>query len=108
MHVHFLANALIHLRNVYRGFLFTSFRRGSPDEDAIVHFLCEVNGFNEDRIRKQVERLRKAKGKASQKRLDAFFSFMPSTKKKTAKKGATGKGTKRKGSSSSRSGKRKK
>ena len=86
---------------------FKTICRGSPDEDAIVRFLCDENGFNEERIRKQVERLRKAKGKASQKRIDSFFSFKPSAIKKKKKDTKT-KGKKRKGSSSSRLGKRKK
>lgn len=46
---------------------------GAPDEQGLVEFLVKEKGFNEDRIRKAVQRINASKGKASQGRLEAFF-----------------------------------
>jgi len=68
-----------------------------PDEEGLIDFLCTQKEFNIDRVKKGVERLRKAKGKSSQKRLDSFFKIKPRKKKKVAKP-VKGKGKKRKNS----------
>ncbi|MCQ2816496.1 MAG: hypothetical protein MJ252_04430 [archaeon] len=39
--------------------------------------MIEKKGFNEKRINTLIERMGKAKGKANQTRMDAFFSFAP-------------------------------
>ena len=48
-----------------------------PDEEGIVEFLVEERDFSEDRVRRAVERLRKAmkelSKKGKQETLDAFF-----------------------------------
>lgn len=49
-----------------------------PDEEAIVEFMCTQNNFNEERIRSSVKKLVKAKGTATQVRLDSFFTITPS------------------------------
>mmetsp|Transcript_27356 Transcript_27356/g.38172 ORF Transcript_27356/g.38172 Transcript_27356/m.38172 type:complete len:373 (-) Transcript_27356:107-1225(-) len=67
-----------------------------PDEEGVVKFLCNEKGFEESRVRKAVQRLKKAKGKGSQKRLESFFGPVtvtkrkkPVQKKKSAKKKKT-------------------
>ena len=60
---------------------------GSAQESDIVAYLCGEHGFNEDRIRKALERIRKAKemGKGAQGRLESFFGppkIVPSDTKK--------------------------
>jgi len=69
-----------------------------PDEEGLIDFLCTQKEFNIDRVKKGVTRLRKAKGKSSQKRLDSFFKVKPSKKKKKVAKPVKGKGKKRKNS----------
>ncbi|KAL0828233.1 hypothetical protein Bca101_051911 [Brassica carinata] len=74
----------------------------SPDEDGIVQFLVNENGFNIDRVTKAVEKIKSAKNKSSQGRLESFFkpvanSSMPAKRKQTPEsntKGATNKKTK--------------
>ena len=39
---------------------------GPPDEAGLVQFLVEEKSFNEDRVRKVVERIRGSRGKSSQ------------------------------------------
>ena len=39
---------------------------GLPDEAGLVTFLVAEKGFNEDRVRKVVERIRGSKGKSNQ------------------------------------------
>ncbi|CAG8676585.1 651_t:CDS:10 [Racocetra persica] len=71
-----------------------------PDVDGIVNFLVREKGFNEDRVRKGVEKLSKNLKAATQGRLDSFFTQIPSnanvsTKRKLEdKKDATSKKTK--------------
>jgi flap endonuclease-1 len=45
-----------------------------PDEEGIVQFMCKENNFNEERIRSSIKKLIKAKGTATQGRLDSFFT----------------------------------
>ena len=39
---------------------------GPPDEGGLVQFLVQEKGFNEDRVRKVVERIRGSRGKSNQ------------------------------------------
>ena len=72
------------------------------DEAGLIKFLCEENGFNEDRIRPAIERVKKAKGKTNQSRIDSFFKAIPQENKaKPAAAQATGKKRPSSGSSSS-------
>lgn len=78
-----------------------------PNEDELVKFMCEVKGFNEDRIRNGAKKLSKARKTTTQGRLDGFFKVLPSptsdnNKKRklnekpgSAKKGKSGGGFKR-------------
>lgn len=85
------------------------------DEAGLLKFLCDENGFSRDRIESAIKRLKKARGKSSQKRMDSFFKMMPSKAPAKGAKGKGGKGpkgkvtgTKRKGGGSSSSSKSKK
>ena len=61
-----------------------------PDEEGLVKFMAEDNGFAEDRIRNAAKKLLKAKQGTTQGRLDSFFKVLPSTpnpKVETKRKG---------------------
>merc|ERR1712203_77840 len=61
-----------------------------PDEEGLVKFMAEENGFAEDRIRNGAKKLLKAKQGTTQGRLDSFFKVLPSTpniKVETKRKG---------------------
>ncbi|KAK9670052.1 hypothetical protein RND81_13G173700 [Saponaria officinalis] len=44
-----------------------------PDEEGLVNFLVKENGFNIDRVTKAIEKIKTAKAKSSQGRLESFF-----------------------------------
>ncbi|CAO3643349.1 unnamed protein product [Cunninghamella blakesleeana] len=50
-----------------------------PDVEAVVDFLVREKGFNEDRIRKSCEKLKKNVKQATQSRMMDFFKATPST-----------------------------
>lgn len=58
----------------------------NADEAGVIAFLCGEKGFNEDRIKKALINLAKAKKKTQQKRIDSFFSFKPTTSNSTKSK----------------------
>lgn len=72
------------------------------DEAGLIQFLCEENGFNEDRIRPAIERVKKAKGKTNQSRIDSFFKAIPQENK--AKPAAAQASSKKRPSTGSSSG----
>ncbi|PRQ42543.1 putative spleen exonuclease [Rosa chinensis] len=45
----------------------------APDEDGLISFLVNENGFNSDRVTKAIEKIKAAKNKSSQGRLESFF-----------------------------------
>lgn len=45
----------------------------APDEEGIIKFLCEKHGFDPERVKRSLERLKKAKSSSSQKRMESFF-----------------------------------
>lgn len=45
----------------------------APDAEGIVAFLCGEKSFSEERVRSQLAKLKAAKGKSSQNRLETFF-----------------------------------
>ncbi|XP_010546782.1 PREDICTED: flap endonuclease 1 isoform X1 [Tarenaya hassleriana] len=51
----------------------------SPDEEGLVNFLVNENGFNIDRVTKAVEKIKSAKNKSSQGRLESFFKPVANT-----------------------------
>ena len=71
------------------------------DEKGLKDFLCDKFGFNDARVQNGIDKLKKSKGMASQKRMDSFFTKVAAptaTNKKRKvpeKKGAKGKGAKK-------------
>ncbi|KAL8152110.1 hypothetical protein V2J09_021918 [Rumex salicifolius] len=61
----------------------------SPDEEGLINFLVNDNGFNHERIEKSIEKIKAAKDKIQQDRLDSFCKPVP-----TAAVPVKGKGTK--------------
>ncbi|XP_012088805.1 flap endonuclease 1 [Jatropha curcas] len=82
----------------------------APDEEGLIAFLVNENGFNSDRVTKAIEKIKAAKNKSSQGRLESFFkpvanSSVPVKRKETpentskqsnAKKSKAGGGKKKK------------
>jgi len=61
-----------------------------PDEAGLIAFLVDKLGFNQARVESGIKKLKDAKGKSSQKRMDSFFKITgtaTSTKKKEEPKG---------------------
>merc|ERR1712146_120165 len=61
-----------------------------PDEAGLIAFLVDKLGFNQARVESGIKKLKDAKGKSSQKRMDSFFKLSgtsTSTKKKEEPKG---------------------
>ena len=68
------------------------------DRDGVLDFLVKEKGFNQDRVDNALKKLKAARGKGSQGRIDSFFTLQPRTAEegKEKEKGG-GKGEKRKG-----------
>ncbi|KQK05142.1 flap endonuclease 1-A [Brachypodium distachyon] len=63
----------------------------APDEEGLVNFLVKENGFNQDRVTKAIEKIKSAKNKSSQGRLESFFkptvsTSVPLKRKETSEK----------------------
>ncbi|OWM72370.1 hypothetical protein CDL15_Pgr018255 [Punica granatum] len=52
---------------------------GAPDEEGLITFLVNENGFNIDRVTKAIEKIKTAKNKSSQGRLESFFKPVANT-----------------------------
>jgi len=63
-----------------------------PDEKGIIEFLVNEKGFQLERVQSGLKRLKAARGKSSQKRMESFFTVKPSTTKKRKVPPAKGKG----------------
>ncbi|XP_051146386.1 flap endonuclease 1 [Andrographis paniculata] len=50
-----------------------------PDDEGLLNFLAAENGFNSDRITKAIEKIKAAKNKSSQGRLESFFKPVANT-----------------------------
>lgn len=66
----------------------------APDEEGLINFLVNENGFNSDRITKAIEKIKAAKNKSSQGRLESFFkpsvsTSVPIKRKETQEKKAS-------------------
>jgi len=48
-----------------------------PDVEGVVAYMCEEMGFNEERIRNGLEKMKKAKSKGNQGRINDFFKRVP-------------------------------
>ncbi|GLJ19359.1 hypothetical protein SUGI_0348800 [Cryptomeria japonica] len=60
----------------------------APDEEGLKNFLVNENGFNHERVTKAIEKIKVAKSKASQGRLESFFkptinTTVPAKRKET-------------------------
>ncbi len=66
----------------------------NPDDEGLIKFLCDEKGFSQDRVKKGLERLKKAKSTGTQQRLENFFTVLPSvgTKRKPDADPKSGKG----------------
>ncbi|CAA3020813.1 flap endonuclease 1 isoform X2 [Olea europaea subsp. europaea] len=67
----------------------------APDEEGLISFLVNENGFNSDRITKAIEKIKAAKNKSSQGRLESFFkpvvgTSVPVKRKETTEKAEKG------------------
>jgi flap endonuclease-1 len=51
-----------------------SIKWAAPDEAGLIEYLVDQKGFNVDRVRSAIERLKKARSKGSQKRMESFFT----------------------------------
>lgn len=61
----------------------------APDEEGLISFLVNENGFNIDRVTKAIEKIKAAKNKSTQGRLESFFKpvaipTVPIKRKETA------------------------
>jgi len=79
-----------------------------PDEDALVKFMCEEKGFQEERIRNGAKKLLKARQTSTQGRLDSFFKVLPSptpaNNKRKSEDGKGGSAKKAKGGAAAKKG----
>ena len=57
--------------------VYVQLKWGAPDEEGLIKFMCGEKGFNEERIRSGLAKLKKAKKKGSQRRMDSFFTPKP-------------------------------
>ncbi|CAM6092084.1 unnamed protein product [Calypogeia fissa] len=55
------------------------FKWMAPDEQGLKTFLVDENGFSNDRVTKGIEKIKSAKNKSSQGRLESFFTTKTST-----------------------------
>nr|GMD05720.1 flap endonuclease 1 isoform X1 [Ipomoea batatas] len=60
---------------------------GPPDEEGLIEFLVDQNGFNKDRVTKAIEKIKAAKNKSSQGRLESFFKPVANTSAPAKRKG---------------------
>ncbi|XP_065294243.1 flap endonuclease 1-B [Dermacentor albipictus] len=67
-----------------------------PDEEGLVKFLCEENGFSEERIRNGAKKLLKGRNSTTQGRLDTFFKVLPSESSAKRKSDTTNEANKKK------------
>ncbi|XP_022743750.1 flap endonuclease 1 isoform X2 [Durio zibethinus] len=51
----------------------------APDDEELITFLVNENGFNSDRVTKAIEKIKTAKNKSSQGRLESFFKPVANT-----------------------------
>ncbi|XP_020573483.1 flap endonuclease 1 isoform X2 [Phalaenopsis equestris] len=80
----------------------------APDEDGLVAFLVNENGFNHDRVSKAIEKIKAAKDKGSQGRLESFFRPVIKPSEPLKRKDTPAKATKAPPSKKSKTGGKKK
>ncbi|KAJ8752344.1 hypothetical protein K2173_003980 [Erythroxylum novogranatense] len=67
----------------------TDLKWNAPDEEGLISFLVNENGFSSDRVMKAVEKIKAAKNKSSQGRLESFFKPVTNTPAPIKRKEAT-------------------
>ncbi|KAG2626105.1 flap endonuclease 1 [Panicum virgatum] len=80
----------------------------APDEKGLITFLVKDNGFNEDRVTKAIEKIKSAKNKSSQGRLESFFKPVASTSAPLKRKETSEKTTKAAANKKTKAGGKKK
>lgn len=80
----------------------------SPDEEGLISFLVNENGFNHDRVTKATEKIKAAKSKSSQGRLESFFKPVASDSVPLKRKETTDKSSKDGANKKQKAGGRKK
>jgi flap endonuclease-1 len=72
-----------------------------PDEEGLTDFLVNKMGFNADRVARGIQRIKDARKLTSQRRVDSFFTVLPSSgppkRKADPKKGTAATNKKAKG-----------
>lgn len=61
-------------------------RMKDADEEGVIKFLVEENGFSEERVRGALKRIKNCKAKGSQTRIDSFFKASPAAVQNAANK----------------------
>ncbi|KAI9908436.1 hypothetical protein PsorP6_003949 [Peronosclerospora sorghi] len=64
----------------------TEIKWSDPHETELLDFLVKKHGFQEDRVLSAITRLKKSKSSQSQKRLDSFFTVLPSAESSAKKR----------------------
>ncbi|CAG97923.1 multifunctional nuclease RAD27 [Kluyveromyces lactis] len=77
-----------------------------PKAEELIEFMVKEKGFNEDRIKSGIERLRKGLKVGVQKRLDSFFKIQPKTKEELATAAKKAKDAKKKAAAKGKIAKR--
>jgi len=80
----------------------------APDEEGLITFLVKDNGFNEDRVTKAIEKIKSAKNKSSQGRLESFFKPVASASTPLKRKETSEKTTKAAANKKTKAGGKKK
>lgn len=80
----------------------------APDEEGLITFLVNENGFNQDRITKAIEKIKAAKNKSAQGRLESFFKPIANTSVALKRKETPAKATKEAANKKSKAGRGKK
>lgn len=68
-----------------------------PDEEGLIQYLVNEKGFQIERVKGGLARMKKARGKSTQKRMESFFGASTSTRKRPPPPTKKGKGSKKKG-----------
>jgi len=73
-----------------------------PDEEGLIQFLVKEKNFNEERVRKGIEKLKKSRQSSVQNRLTDYFGQPTIVKRKRDEKNSNSNGSKKqKGSAKS-------
>jgi len=68
-----------------------------PDEEGLIQYLVHEKGFQLDRVKSGMERMKKARGKSTQKRMESFFGASTTVRKRPPPPSKKGSKKKKKG-----------